>query len=374
MEINGFCDPGFLPLRDAFIENFEVDGEVGAAIALIVGDRVVVDLWGGHRDWAKQLPWQEDTLVNVFSIGKAMATLAVLDLVETGALDVDETVSTYWPEFAASGKESITVRQLMSHRAGLPSVRKRLPDHAMFDWDFMTEALAEMAPWWEPGTAHGYHVNTFGFLLGELVRRVTGSSIGTWFRKNIAGPLGADFFFGLPEELDHRVAEFLNHGPTQTFSVPEGTEEEKLMVPFAYINPPAFSGQGVVNTREWRAAEIPSTNGHSNARAVATIYAALLQGKLISLETLDAAIEQQVYGHDLILDRNTRFGLGFQLTQDERRLGPNARTFGHFGAGGALGFADPDLQLAFGYTMNVMGPRWQNPKNRRLIDAIYTCD
>jgi CubicO group peptidase (beta-lactamase class C family) len=364
-------------VRSAFAENFTSRGEIGAAVCIMVEGKVVADLWGGWRDSRRQHNWQRDTLVNVFSVGKAVAALCVARLVGQGKLQFDQPVAQVWPEFAAGGKGRITVRQLLSHQAGLPALRATLPEGTVFDWNRMCRALAAHVPWWVPGTAHGYHVNTFGFLAGEVVRRVTGQTLGTLVREQIAGPLDADFFIGVPRRELARIAEFigLHEAP------PLGTEnltEDQLMELHAYFNPPEFSGAGVINTTRWRTAELPSTNGHATARGIARIFAALLPDRshvshIVAPGALADATSEQVYGEDLILHRPSRFGIGFQLTQAERMLGPNPHTFGHFGAGGSLGFCDPDARVAFGYAINTMGPRWQNPRNRALIDACYGC-
>ncbi|HEY2162008.1 MAG TPA: serine hydrolase domain-containing protein, partial [Solirubrobacteraceae bacterium] len=232
------------------------------------------------------------------------------------------------------------------------------------------------APWWEPGTAHGYHTNTYGFLVGELVRRVGGERVEHHFRRAIAGPLGADFHFWLPPSEDPRVAEFELPGPPASMTA----ESVPLIIRRAYFNPPGISGIGTVNTREWRAAVMPSTNGHANARAVARIYSALAFGgaldgvRILEPETLAEATREVSSGPDRVLTRPARFGLGFQLPMPERPLGRSPRAFGHFGAGGSLGFADPDARLAFAYTPNQgEGPRWQNPRNRGLVEALYAC-
>jgi CubicO group peptidase (beta-lactamase class C family) len=253
-------------------------------------------------------------------------------------------------------------------------LRAPLPDGAMLHWSAITDALANETPWWEPGTAHGYHVNTFGFLTGEIVRRVSGMSIGRFLREEVFAPLGADMHIGAPAEAD--VAEFLWPGQPPK---PEMTNDHDLMRWNAYWNPNGFSGGGWVNTPAWRAAEIPSTNGHAHARAIARIYAALADGgatdgvRVLSGDMLHEATRAHSSGIDLISQRPIRFGLGLQLTQPERPLGPNAHSFGHFGAGGSLGFCDPDTGLAFGYVTNDMGPRWQNPRNGGLIKAVYGC-
>jgi CubicO group peptidase (beta-lactamase class C family) len=381
-EIFGSCDERFTAVRDALAENFRVHGELGAAVAISVEGRPVVDIWAGWKDAARTRPWQRDTLVDVFSVGKAMAAVCVLVLVERDQLDLDAPVARYWPEFAANGKSEITLRTLLSHRAGLPGIRRLLPADAMYDWELMTTALAEEGPWWEPGTRHGYHTNTFGFLTGEIVRRVSGESIGSFFEREVADPLGADFHFGFGPEKDGRVAEYVFGEESSEFAeerrqIAETDVDKQFLFSRVYMNPPGLSGLGTVNTRAWRAAQIPSANGHATARGVARIYAALAspgaQHAVTVLEsrTVAQAITEASSGLDFVLGRPSRFGLGFQLTQPERPIGPNPRSFGHFGAGGSLGFADPDAGLAFAYVMNRSGPRWQNPRNRALIDAVY---
>ncbi len=372
--IDGDCDTRFAAVREAFRENFTQRGEPGAAIALSMHGRPVVDLWGGWSNAARDRLWQRDTLVNFFSVSKALCTICILKLVEQGKLALDEPVGSVWPEFSAAGKEKLTLRHVLTHQAGLPSLREPLPPGAMLDWNVMVQALARAEPWWKPGTAHGYHVNTFGFLLGEMVRRVSGRTIGTMLREDIAQPLGADVHIGLPASEHHRVAEYLWPTTTSQQGMPAGDD---LMRWNAYWNPPGISGGGYVNTPEWRMAEVPSTNGHGTAQGVARVYAALANGgeidgvRIVSRPMIDAATVEQSKGFDLINQRPSRFGLGFQLTQPERPIGPNPRAFGHFGAGGSLGFCDPDTGVAFAYVTNDMGPRWQNPRNRAFLEAIY---
>jgi CubicO group peptidase (beta-lactamase class C family) len=376
--VDGFVDPRFAAVRTAFEENFAQRDEVGAAVCLSVGGATVVDLWGGWRDGARRQAWQPDTLVNVFSVGKALAALCVARLVGQGLLAYDEPVADTWPEFGQAGKERITLRQLLSHQAGLPAVRDVLPDGTVFDLPRLAAALAAHQPWWEPGTAHGYHVNTFGVLVGEVVRRATGDSLGTVARRQIAGPLGADIFVGVPPSELHRIADYLGVFPPPPENRDDLTEAQ-LMERHAYGNPREFSGAGVVNSVRWRRAELPSTNGHATARGVARLFEAMVAGgRVDGIDIVDAAslveaTTEQVDGNDRVLHRPSRFGIGFQLTQAERPLGPNPGSYGHFGAGGSLGFCDPSAELAFGYVINTMGPRWQNPRNRALIDACYAC-
>jgi CubicO group peptidase (beta-lactamase class C family) len=378
LPISGGCDGRFAAVRDAFVSNFTERGQLGAAVAIWVGGRLVVDLWGGWMEDARRRPWQRDTLVNFFSVGKGLSTVCVLLLLERNLVDLDAPIAGYWPEFGAAGKEDVTLRHVLSHRAGLPAVRDPLPEGAMLDWTMMTQALAQQAPWWPPGTAHGYHVNTFGYLVGEVVRRVTGSTLGALLRTAVAEPLGADVHIGLPASEHGRVAEFFWPALGATPNLAARTDEE-LMRWNAYWNPPGLSGAGCVNTAAWRSAEIPSTNGHGSARGVARVYAALARWgaidgvHVLAAPVLRAAVVEHSCGSDRVTVRPSRFGLGFQLTQPERPLGPNAGAFGHFGAGGALGFCDPEADVGFGYVMNDMGARWQNPRTSALIDALYTC-
>lgn len=375
--IEGACDPRFAAVGDAFADNFARRGEVGGGVAVAVGGRVVVDLWGGWVDPHTRRPWRRDTLVNFFSVGKALTALCALRLVERGRLDLDTPMARLWPEFGRDGKERITLRQVLSHRAGLPAVGEPLADGVMLDWAAMTRALERQRPWWPPGEAHGYHVNTFGYLAGELVRRASGSTLGRLLREEIAGPLDADVHIGLPAAAQARVADFLWPVSAVAPVAPDTLGEDDRMRWCTYWNPPGLSGAGWVNTAAWRAAEIPSTNGHGTARGIARVYAALAAGgeiegvRVIAEDVLRTAVEEHSSGEDRVTQRPSRFGLGFQLTQPERPLGPSPRAFGHFGAGGALGFCDPDAGVAFGYVMNEMGPRWQNPRNRALIDAVY---
>jgi CubicO group peptidase (beta-lactamase class C family) len=374
--IDGICDARFARVRDAFVENFDKHGERGGAVTIAIDGKPAVDLWGGWADVARERAWARDTLVNVFSVGKALNAIAALRLVEQGRIDLDAPIARLWPEFAANGKDAISVRTLLCHQAGLPAIRAPQPDGIMLDWAHMTKVLANETPWWEPGTAHGYHVNTYGFLVGEIVRRASGKTIGHFLREQVCAPLGADFHIGLAASEHARVAEFQWPGSQPK---PEFADDHALMRWNAYWNPQGFSGGKWVNTKEWREAEIPSTNGHANARSIARIYSALAAGgtidgvSILSTDMLREAMHEHANGIDLISQRPIRFGLGFQLTQIERPLGPNANSFGHFGAGGSLGFCDPDTGLSFGYVTNDMGPRWQNPRNGGLINAVYAC-
>jgi CubicO group peptidase (beta-lactamase class C family) len=389
MDLHGSWEPRFAAVREAFAGNFHTRGETGGAVCLVWHGNVVADLWGGSAGPGR--PWQRRTLVNVFSVGKGLIAACVARLTGERRLDPDAPVARYWPEFGAAGKAEVTLRQLLSHQAGLPALRAPLPDGSALDWTRMTGALAAEAPWWAPGSGHGYHVNTFGFLAGEVVRRATGKTVGAVLREDIAGPLGADVHIGLAAAEHGRVAEFIfpepalpssGERPPQTASPGEASgplTDQERMIASAYANPPDLSGVSLVNTAAWRAAEVPSANAHATAAGIARVYAALAAGgalggvRVVDPGALADAVTEQVYGPDLVLQRPSRFGLGFQLTQPERPLGPGPRAFGHFGAGGSLGFCDPDAGVAFAYVTGQMGPRWQNPRNRALIDAVFAC-
>lgn len=346
-------------------------------MAVTVDGCLVVDLWGGWADGARSRPWRQDTLVNVFSVGKALAGLCVLMLVSRGALELDQPVALYWPEFAAADKEAVTVRQLLGHRAGLAAIARELPDGALYDWELVCSALAGQRPWWTPGEGHGYHVHTFGFLAGELVRRVAGESIGSFLRREVSTPLRAELSFGLDHASRGRRADYVFDPAlsARAASAAKRTPVDRHLYERAYMNPPGATGIGTVDTDAWQDAELPSANLHADARSIAGVYDALLdeRGPLLGSELLAQATAEASSGDDLVLGRPSRFGLGFQLTQPERPLGPNAQSFGHFGAGGSLGFADPHARVALGYVMNRGGPQWRDPRNSALIDAVYAC-
>ena len=372
--IDGWCAPGFAPVREAFEANFAERGEVGAAVHVIVGGEVVVDLVGGWADEDRTRPWRHDTIVDVYSVGKAILALLALQLVDDGRLALDQPVADVWPEFAAGGKAGATVAHALSHRAGVPAIREVLTDDDLFDWERMTAALAATEAWWVPGERLAYHTNTFGHLVGELVHRASGEMPGDRLRA-VAEPLDADVWFGVPGRRAaplrrRRVGPGRGRCPTvDTF---DGLEGDVLMNVLAHFNPPGYSSIGVVNTPAWRSAQIGSTSGHASASGIARIYAALLEpGRLLSPELLAYATAPRAVGHCPILGEEVTYGLGFQPTTPRRPLGPNGRSFGHFGTGGALGFADPDAGVAFGYVMNHVIPRWQSSRNRALVDAVY---
>lgn len=376
--IHGTCDRAFLAVLDAFSNNFAEHGEIGASVCITVNGVKVVDLWGGYSEPGRTALWQEDQLVNAFSIGKGVTAVVAAQCVAQGLVSYDTRVASIWPEFAVNGKEAITLRDLLGHRAGLPAVRTRLPQNAMLNWKMMTDSLAAETPWWTPGQEHGYHVNTYGFLVGEVLRRATGKTVGQLIAEMIATPLNAEIYLGTPSHLHSRIADY--EWPNDPFpeAEPAGLDEEQLLQFNTYYNPSGLSGAGVVNTALWRIAEMPSTNVHASARAIATLYTSLAHGgthnkvSLLPREVLKTAATEISIGDDRILQRTSRFGHGFQLPIPERGFGPNVQSFGHFGAGGSVGFCDPTAKVGFGYVMNQMGPRWQNPRNKALIDSLYS--
>ena len=372
--LSGRCDGRFAAVREAFAANFVERGEVGAAVAVFVHDELVVDLVGGWADDARTRPWRHDTLVDVYSVGKAFVALLLLQLVDDGLVGLDDPMASVWPEFAAAGKERATVRHALCHRAGVPAIRAPLTDDDLWDWGTMADALAANEPWWEPGTRHAYHTNTYGHLVGEPVRRLTGDLPGTRLQR-LAGELCADVWCGLPDAQQVRCAEVVwaLGGPPPTVDVDAHTGDD-LMVLLSYVNPPGYSSIGVVNSAAWRSAQVPSTNTHATAAGVARIYRALLEpGRLLSPGLLAEATSAQSTGWCPVLGEEATFGLGFTPTSPRRPFGPDPSAFGHFGTGGAVGFADPGNGVAVGYVMNHVIPRWQSSRNRSIIDAIYRC-
>lgn len=380
--INGNCDPRFRRVREAFGENFHAGKEIGAAVAITIDGRSVVDLWGGHADPQHTREWERDTVVNVYSTTKGITATCVHRLIDQRVLDLDQKVSHYWPEFAKRGKGDITVRYLLSHRAGLPAVSSPLPPEAIFDWSTMVNALVEQEPWWVPGTKHGYHARTFGWLLGEVVRRATGKSIRTYFREQIAGPLGLDFDIGLGLNQQDRVA-FITALPlpppdADPNLIKVAQEKPTSVTAMTFLNPPAMFIPDLANTPEWRRAELPSSNGHGTARALARLYGALACGgsadgvRVLSKEGIERARTEQSRGTDEVLLTETRFGLGFMMPVPRLPMGPNDRAFGHVGMGGSLGFADPEASVGFGYVMNRTGPEiLGDERHIALIQAMY---
>jgi CubicO group peptidase (beta-lactamase class C family) len=378
-ELHGTCDTRFARVRDVFAEQMADPAELGASVAVTIDGRRVVDLWAGVADAARTQAWTPDTLVNLFSTTKGMTALCAHRLADAGKLDLDAPVARYWPEFAQADKGAIPVRWLLDHSAGLPAIDAPLPVGAITDWTVMTDALAAQAPWWTPGSLHGYHALTFGWLVGEVVRRVSGRSVGTYFREEIAGPLGADFWIGTPAELDPQIAELVMTAPQpgEANLIAELMAKAKPYALKAFMNP--LPGPGGMNGRDWRGAEIPAANGHGSARALARIYGALACGTsdgvtLLSRDAIDRARTEQRSGLDGVLPIvHTKFALGFQLGTDAEPIGPNPRAFGHSGMGGSFGFADPEAGLGFGYAMNRMenGVFLIGPRATALMNSVF---
>lgn len=371
----GMCKPGYEPVEEAFVANFKDRGEVGAAFCLYHRGEKVVDLWGGIADEASGRAWYEDTLQLVFSATKGAMALCALRLVEQGRLDLDAPMSDYWPEFGTAGKEKITARMVLSHRAGLPVIDQSVSADDVYAGQPIVRALEQQTPIWTPDQKHGYHGLTIGWLIGELVFRITGRSLGQFFRDEIAEPLHLGFWIGLPASQEHRVSSLIEMKAEEAGNAmpPDSLAARMLMGD-------ALSGTGAGypwNSRALHASEMPAVNGICTARSLAKMYAATIGEidgvRLINLQTLDAACTEHSNGADATVDGlTTRFGLGFHLTTPEvPLLGPHS--FGHPGAGGSLGFADPEHDIAFGYTMNRLGSSpYLDERATALVDAVRT--
>jgi CubicO group peptidase (beta-lactamase class C family) len=381
--VEGQCDLKFRGLLDAFIENFEQRGEVGASLALTVEGRTVVDVWGGRKAVGGD-PWEKDTISVVFSCTKGASALCAHMAADRGLLDFDASVTKYWPAFGQAGKEDALVSMMLDHSVGVPGLREPLKQGAYYDYDHMVGLLEREAPFWKPGTRNGYHGVTSAWTVGEMVRRSTGKRMGAFLRDEVAAPLGIDFWMGLPEEHEPRVAKVIlgdrepdsriarairadRHGPTAMFMLNQG----------------GFNA----NAREARAAEIGSATGVTNGRGLAGLYAPLANGgslngvRLVGADTLTRMGQASVATHeDATLMIPTRFSLGFMKSMDNRRLDNtescsvvlSEAAFGHVGAGGSIGFADPECRMSFGYSMNKMGPGiLLNDRGQSLVDAAY---
>ncbi|MFN8627028.1 MAG: serine hydrolase domain-containing protein [Candidatus Binatia bacterium] len=378
LRIEGTADAGFATVAEAFRANFADQHEVGAAVCIYRHGRPVVDLRGGVADAATARPWRPDTMAVVFSATKGVTAACVHLLAERGVLDLDAPLAQYWPEFGCAGKATIPVRWVLGHRAGLPLVEAELTREEVFAWFPVVRAIAAQTPVWEPGTQHGYHVRTWGWMLGELVRRITGMTIGQFIAKEVAAPLAADFHLGLPEGLEPRVATLYPPGP------PTDPAQIALMAQLmgpgtflhrALIGPADLAYGEVWNSRALHAAEIPSSNGICTAHALARFYAALVGQvdgrRLLSAATVEAACHVVSDGHDAVVGAPTRFGSGFMLPP---ALSPDCSPtcFGHPGAGGSLAFADPSRELAFAYVTNQLKLEPSgDERTRRLVRALY---
>jgi CubicO group peptidase (beta-lactamase class C family) len=396
-EVAGFYDPQFERVVSEFVKNFQERGEVGASVSITIEGERVVDLWGGSADPTSNKPWTEDTLTLVWSATKGATALCAHMLVSRGLLDLEAPVTRYWPEFGQSGKENMPVKMLLNHQAGLAALRTPLPPGAFADWDLMVNALAKEEPWWRPGTMHGYHGFTFGWLVGEVVRRVSGKSLGTFFREEVAQPLGLDFWIGLPEQYESRVAPAIPAPPPDP-NRPMSPMMAAMVDPVALQTLVMFNtgghmfpdSEGVFgfNLRASRAAEIGAAGGITNARALAGMYAPLANGgslKGVTLVDRDALARMSAVSSasalDAVILAPTRFSLGYVKTVDNRHVPDctendslimSEEAFGHSGFGGSMAFADPAVRLSFGYAMNRMGEGiGLNNRGQSLVDATY---
>jgi CubicO group peptidase (beta-lactamase class C family) len=386
--VNGEVAPGFERVREAFGRNFEHGGDVGAALCVYRHGRKVADLWGGVADSGTGREWTRDTLQLVYSATKAATATCAHLLAQRGELDLDQPVASYWPEFAAAGKADIPVRWLLSHQAGLPVIDHPIPLADLLAWDPMAAALAAQRPAWAPGTAHGYHGRTFGWLVGEVIRRVSGRSVGRFFAEEIAGPAGLDFFIGLPGSERGRVSRMVIDdppGPETVAAIPvEQVPEQFRPLLAAFTDPQSLMNRAFAlcvpdidfNDPAAQAAEIPSSNGICTADGLARLYAGLI-GEVDGVRTLDAgttaaATAEQAAGTDQVLLVPSRFASGFMLPTDESPLGGPA-SFGHPGRGGSLGFADPDSGIAFGYVVSHIRQDLNDTRAATLVSAVRAC-
>ena len=386
VDVQGSCSAEFSAVRDAFAANFNDGKEVGSSFALSIAGEVVIDLWGGFADGARTQPWEADTLINTYSTTKGMAATVVGVLADEGLIDYDAKVADYWPEFASAGKQDVTVAQLLSHQAGICGPRGRIEMEELYDWDKVCAILAAQWPFWEPGTANGYHALVFGHLAGEVARRAyaakTGAkkSLGELFSEKVAGPIGAasDYYIGLPDAEDHRVAEMLPVAGSEQLGSGMGGGKRMNDAAYAAMAHPPLTAH-IANERAWRAAEIPGANGQGNARGLAKIYGALANGgelegkRIISQAGITEMTKEECFRKDMVIGVRMRWSRGFILNKAEL-YGPNPDSFGHSGWGGSFGFADSKMKLGMGYAMNQMDSNiFGDPRGVRLIEAVYSC-
>jgi CubicO group peptidase (beta-lactamase class C family) len=354
VEIHGTCTDRFAAVRDAMAQNFDQGLDVGASVAVTLDGELVVDLWGGHADEARTTPWQRDTITNVWSTTKTMTALCALMLADAGEIDLHAPVARYWPEFAAAGKDRVEVRHLLGHTSGLSGWQEPITVETFYDWEKATSLLAAQAPWWQPGSASGYHAVSQGYLVGEVIRCVTGQTVGQFFAAELAGPLGADFHIGLDPSDFARVANVIPPPPLALGEVDPASIAVRTLA-----NPPLDAA--VAWTDAWRRAEIPAANGHGNARSVATVQSVLACGgevggrRFLSAEGCEAVLEQQAYGTDLVLGIPLRFGMGYGLNSPELPMSANQRVCFWGGWGGSLIVVDLDARMTIAYMMNRMG-------------------
>ena len=373
MEIHGECDPQFSKVKETFEKLYQEDREIGSCFAVYKDGNPLVNLWGGFQDKDKTKPWQKDNLVTVYSTTKGVAAFCIALAMEKGLLKYEEKVSTYWPEFASNGKKDITIGMLMSHQAGICSPETRNVDD-YYNQNLMAEKLAGMTPIWEPGTASGYHSMTFGWLTSELILRVTGKSLGTFFREEVGDRHEIDFFIGLPESEDHRVAELIPFDIVRN----ENSEQQVELTDAQKSQRNSAGTLDIQNTKEWRQAEIPSANGQGNAGGLAKLYSLIVPEdnglKLLKDDTVNQMTTMQIEGRDLVLAVQVRWGVGFILNKHKIIYGPIEGAFGHSGYGGSCAFGDPVNKIGVSYVMNRMLDNFNaDGRSIELINATYDC-
>ena len=371
--VQGHCDKRFDGVRAVMEKHLESGEDVGASFAMSLNGEMLVDIWGGHTDTDRSTPWQENTLVNVYSTTKTMSFLCALLLADRGLLDFDRPVAEYWPEFAANGKEQVLVWHIMNHAAGLSGMDELVTVPDVYDWEKITSLLAAQAPWWEPGTATAYHALTQGYLIGELVRRISGKSIGRFFQEELASPLGADFFIGVPASEAGRIARLIP--PAKNFAIKTGENKESIAA--RTFRSPAITAQDSW-TPEWQQAEIPAANGHGNARSVVKVHSLLackgqINGlRLLSRESAESVMHERIAGTDMALGAPMRFGLGFGINSPAMPLSPNANACFWGGWGGSAVIIDQDAGIAMSYVMNKMYPGLMgDTRSADFVGAVY---
>lgn len=373
MAIDGHCDPRFSGVREKLAANLDNGEELGASIVVDIDGHTAVDLWGGYRDTERTLPWESDTITNVWSTTKMVTCLAALMLIDRGVLDPNAPVATYWPEFAAAGKDDVLVRHLLSHTSGVSGWDRPFSEEDLYDWGLSTSRLAEQAPWWDSRTTSGYHAASQGHLIGEVVRRVTGKPLRQFVADEIAGPLGADFQIGAAEADWDRIADVVPPPPPTDDAVPDPTMVRRR----TFLGPLVQASSA--NTPAWRAADMGALNGHGNARSVARILSVISRGgtvdgvRLLSPETIDTIFEEQTNGVDLALGIPLRFGLGFALSQHESiPYIPDGKICFWGGWGGSLTVLHPESKLTISYVMNRMGPGIiGSDRAEQYVRAVY---
>ena len=372
MDINGFCDERFARVRDAFEENFTARADIGACFAATLEGEFVIDLWGGHQDAARARPWVEDTIINVFSSTKTMTFLCALMLADRDQLDLDAPVANYWPEFSANGKEGILVKHLLSHAAGLPGFSRPMSPDELYDWDLCCADLAAQPSWWESRDQSGYHAITQGYLIGEVIRRITGLTFGQFFKAEVADRVGADFCIGVDPADFARIADLVPAAEVQPLLEMDADSIQGRVFAGLDISPETTGSQG------WRRAEIPAANGHGNARSIVRAQTAMANDgsafgvELLSRDGCARALEVQTEGEDLVLSIPVRYAMGYGLPSPAIPISPNPNTSFRGRAGGSTITVDTDARVCFSYVMNQMdnfiigGPRGQ-----ALTDAMY---